>query len=442
MSRYLVQTGHVNPFEVESDLASLCLEYLSCSKFDKNSTAGDIESGIFSGFYAFSDYAIAFWALHVENCLPELHQSNRERFEDLITTLELFLDEQCAQNTKQHVLPNNLKQRLMPLEKYGFYARACSAMVAQRARLRPTGKTNTEGEDLCVLKSISRTRTILEGLQHPQTSSPDKLALVKQLYGPNMFKCERLSCQFFYHGFPTKSQRKQHANKHERAFTCSEEGCPQSIIGCVTAKDLEKHVSESHGIHAQEDDTDFPDDLDVTESGSKTNKTPYTFQCTLCPKRFTRAFNLRSHLRTHTDERPFVCSVCGKAFARQQDRIRHEKLHSGEKKFVCRGVLKDGNGWGCGRRFARADALGRHFRSEVGRVCILPLSQEQAAEKAGDLPRQDPPNYELEYGLSSASSKPMNLSLPEALLQQYPALRDIQWDALPEPEDTMIEDTE
>ena len=53
------------------------------------------------------------------------------------------------------------------------------------------------------------------------------------------------------------------------------------------------------------------------------------FQCTLCPKRFTRAYNLRSHLRTHTDERPFVCSVCGKAFARQHDRRRHEGLHSG-----------------------------------------------------------------------------------------------------------------
>jgi hypothetical protein len=56
-------------------------------------------------------------------------------------------------------------------------------------------------------------------------------------------------------------------------------------------------------------------------------KHPATFQCTLCPKRFTRAYNLRSHLRTHTDERPFVCTICGKAFARQHERKRHEGLH-------------------------------------------------------------------------------------------------------------------
>lgn len=192
----------------------------------------------------------------------------------------------------------------------------------------------------------------------------------------------------------------------------------------------------------------------ASEGGNskRMQKHPATFQCNLCPKRFTRAYNLRSHLRTHTDERPFVCTVCGKAFARQHDRKRHEGLHSGEKKFVCRGNLKNGSQWGCGRKFARADALGRHFRSEAGRVCIKPLLEEEALEyQAAQMQKNAASMSMLGGGLGVPVGMPqaqvfdaygnpvttgydinggMSYRLPAALLAQYPTLGGI-WDNLP-----------
>ncbi|KAL6403073.1 hypothetical protein AUP68_12405 [Ilyonectria robusta] len=171
-----------------------------------------------------------------------------------------------------------------------------------------------------------------------------------------------------------------------------------------------------------------PDYQNNSDSGTP-KRHATTFQCTLCPKRFTREYNLRSHLRTHTDERPFVCTVCGKAFARQHDRRRHESLHSGEKKFVCQGDLKVGGRWGCGRRFTRADALGRHFRSEAGRICIKPLLDEEMKErqrlwKDQRMQHNTAQNMGTHVYPVDATG---NYMLPAALLAQYPALTQMNW---------------
>ncbi|KAI6244775.1 C2H2 finger domain transcription factor crzA [Erysiphe necator] len=175
----------------------------------------------------------------------------------------------------------------------------------------------------------------------------------------------------------------------------------------------------------------------------RVQKHPATYQCHLCPKKFTRAYNLRSHLRTHTNERPFICSKCTKAFARQHDRKRHESLHSGEKRFICRGELKNGGHWGCGRPFARADALNRHFRSEAGRACINPLIEEDESENLrlwNEKQIQNIKQTQSHVAISSEMDVALNrFTLPAALLAQYPALTPYSWTDLPQG-NSVIED--
>ncbi|KAL1883206.1 hypothetical protein Daus18300_000264 [Diaporthe australafricana] len=90
------------------------------------------------------------------------------------------------------------------------------------------------------------------------------------------------------------------------------------------------------------------------ESASTSNK---KHKCPYCDTEFTRHHNLKSHLLTHSQEKPYLCQTCNLRFRRLHDLKRHGKLHTGEKPHVCPK---------CDRKFARGDALARHSKGQGG----------------------------------------------------------------------------
>ncbi|PWY97123.1 hypothetical protein BCV70DRAFT_81185 [Testicularia cyperi] len=132
----------------------------------------------------------------------------------------------------------------------------------------------------------------------------------------------------------------------------------------------------SGGGHAHDMINALGDAMDARIDVDGIAKCPYPN----CNKTFAknRSYNLKAHLRSHSQLKPYACSVCPRAFSRKHDLERHARVHSGDKPYVCEI---------CNKGFPRSDALRRHWRVEKecgDKAAALEAGQSLSSVLGGD----------------------------------------------------------
>ncbi|XP_051928989.1 zinc finger protein 271-like [Hippocampus zosterae] len=131
-------------------------------------------------------------------------------------------------------------------------------------------------------------------------------------------------------------------------------------------------LSDMEDMMSQSSDADHSDDPKEPSETLKNSEVDVAhpadgkqFNCSICDKTVANKGSLKTHMLTHTGEKPFACPICDKRFSIKQNMKRHMAIHTGEKPYSCSV---------CAKRFYVEFEMKRHKRihtSEKPFMCSL-----------------------------------------------------------------------
>ncbi|KAJ4283695.1 hypothetical protein NW764_001253 [Fusarium oxysporum] len=251
--------GYIDIVAKELELACLCIDYLNLPAFGCQPTT----ERVLNGDYGFLDYAVLNWTRHLE--AGTLHLDGHEdKVAELSESLETFIRKHSKEPTARLSISGRTKRRLKCFENLNFYDQLEQAVASWEKQLRLLEGVKS-GEIVLDLGDFALSvRKVLEDIV-TSSSDPSIQKKIEDKYGNMVFKCPRLTCQFFIIGFLTKKERDEHLHKHTRPFRCTDEGCRGSIFGFASMWERDRHIRDSHPEEASHD-REFPTNEDVARS--------------------------------------------------------------------------------------------------------------------------------------------------------------------------------
>ncbi|KAJ2988608.1 hypothetical protein NUW58_g3882 [Xylaria curta] len=283
---YIVGTDHLNTEIIECDFTTTCLRYLCSPLFRSDLTDVQREGSTREGCYSFQDYALAKWGHHLDAVIKAGPGLPPDYLADLSQAMSQFVqvygnELSILEDAEEKIL--RAKEECRAFSNYNFFETLVKIWAhlshQQRAHIKERNKLSLPS----LAASLKKNRATIESLSDQKQ--------LGELYGDYVFKCDRLTCDYFYEGFSDKAARDNHLRRHDRPFHCPVPGCLTSKIGFLTSKDLAKHSREVHS-----DDASAPTFIQLPRELVEDAR----FSCPDCGKNFTRKANRDAHSRHGT----------------------------------------------------------------------------------------------------------------------------------------------
>jgi hypothetical protein len=303
-TRHIIDSGYVPLYFAELSMSTLCLNYLTFECFEEHVDADQRTQFGKEGYFAFQDYAIGHWADHLLAWIESLSDttSNQPSIEKEDSNTIIIFGDRFSTDLTAFPTRQELNLRCDQLQLLDFFP--IMALLWRHAKsfkaLQDDRQDKVSLQSLG--KALERNRSILEDLLMEAARESTEINSLRSLYGENWFKCSRLSCYFFHEGFPSRSSRQGHYDRHDRPFRCEEEDCSGGAIGFASFKEMEKHKRDMHpGIHK----------LSATfarlKKGTAEEALLEKYPCPLCPSKFATRFDCRVHMSSHN--RPIIPAI-------------------------------------------------------------------------------------------------------------------------------------
>lgn len=241
-------------------------------------------------------------------------------------------------------------------------------------------ESNNSGKSDCFKKmTAAKMQRKAHSRQYPCTKCETVFKL-KQSLREHMKKFhavrESFQCNMCKKSFYSHLHLKKHVQSHEKSKPSKQHFCSECDAVFAKAWDLKLHIRRH------------------------TNERP--FVCSVCGSGFKTKDKLKIHTRCHTGERPYVCSQCGATFRQSGILQSHMRTHSGEKPYICKE---------CGMAFAQSSALKTHMRIHTGEkshmctVCGVAFAASSRLDRHMRVHTNDRPYICSECGSGFKSSR-------------------------------------